>query len=206
LLATRGCERLSIREVAQAARVNPGMFHYHFRTREAYLRALLQQTYEEMFARLSFEVARSSEPRQNLRSALRVLARFLRDNRPFLARVFADALCGEPVTRAFIQANAPRHLGVLHALIVQGQRDGTLRRMQPVQAVALCAGVVALPILAGGAMAESGAMPARAASRLRTALLSDDALDERIDTILAALAAPVTTRLRSPKKKNGESP
>jgi len=46
LLPARGCSGLSIREVAEAANVNLGMFHYHFKTREAFLRTLLQSMYE----------------------------------------------------------------------------------------------------------------------------------------------------------------
>ena len=42
LFPSRGCPGLTVREVAEAAGVNLGMFHYHFKSREAFLRALLQ--------------------------------------------------------------------------------------------------------------------------------------------------------------------
>src|SRR5512141_2104228 len=84
LFPAAGCAGLSVREVAQRAGVNLGMFHYHFKTREAFLRALLQSVYEEMYAQLSFESATTDDPVQNLRSALRFLGRFLRANRAML--------------------------------------------------------------------------------------------------------------------------
>ena len=37
-----GAAGLSIRKVAERAGVNLGMFHYHFRTKEAFVRQLLQ--------------------------------------------------------------------------------------------------------------------------------------------------------------------
>src|SRR5438552_15674816 len=114
LFPQRGCANLSVREVAEAAEVNLGMFHYHFKSREAFLRALMQQAYEEMFSRLTLEVGRERDAVANLRAALRVLGRFGRDNRPFLARVFSDALSGEKCAREFLRDNMPRHLGVLH--------------------------------------------------------------------------------------------
>ena len=87
LLPQRGCAGLSVREVAEAAGVNLGMFHYHFKSREAFLRALLQTMYEEMFSQLTFQGSAGWGPRDNLRAALRFLGRFLRANRPILARV-----------------------------------------------------------------------------------------------------------------------
>ena len=194
LLARRGCAGLSIREVAEAAGVNLGMFHYHFRTRDAFLRALLQQTYEEMFARLTFEGARDWDAVDNLRAALRFLGRFLRDNRPLLARVLADALCGEPIALDFLRANMPRHLGVLQALIAAAQAAGSLRRMPLPQALGICAGCVAMPILAGGAIAEHAQRTT--ARMLRQVLLEDAAIDERIELALAALAAPAARAAR----------
>ena len=85
LFPDRGCAGMSIREVAEAAGVNLGMFHYHFKSREAFLRALMQQGYETMFATLSLELARPSDTVSTLRYALRAIARFVRDNRRFLA-------------------------------------------------------------------------------------------------------------------------
>ena len=191
LLALRGCAGLSVREVAEAAGVNLGMFHYHFKTREAFLRTLLQQTYEEMFGRLTLDARAHAELRDwravdGLRAALGFLGRFLRDNRPLVARVLADALCGEPIALDFLRANMPRHLTVLQALIAAAQHEGTVRPMALPQALGICAGCVAMPILAGGTIAEY--LPRAKARALRDAVLDDAAIDERIDAALAALA------------------
>jgi AcrR family transcriptional regulator len=49
LFPDAGCARLSVRAVAAAAGVNVGMFHYHFRSKDDFLRALLAQVYEDVF-------------------------------------------------------------------------------------------------------------------------------------------------------------
>ena len=207
LFATRGCAALSVREVADAAGVNLGMFHYHFKSREAFLRALLQSVYEEMYSQLVAvaadppEAAVHATPVDNLRRALRFMGRFVRANRPVLARVLADALCGEPIARDFLRENFPRHLGVMQALITQGQAAGELRAMPVAQAMGFCAGSLATPILFAGAIVEAGSLDKAGARMLEAALLSDAAIDQRIDLALAALAIPAAPKRRRALRK-----
>src|SRR6478735_9121600 len=127
LFPDRGCAALSVREVADAAGVNLGMFHYHFKSRDAFLRALMQQAYEEMFARLTLEVSVHRAASDSLRQAVRAIARCLRDN-------------------------LPRHFVVLQAIIAQGQAQGRIVDLPVPQVIGMCAGSVAMPILFGGAL------------------------------------------------------
>jgi AcrR family transcriptional regulator len=208
LFPERGCGAMSVREVAEAAGVNLGMFHYHFKTRDTFLRALMQRTYEEMFARLSLEVVHEAPPVANLRAALRAIARFVRDNRPFLARVLADALTGEQCARDFLRDNLPRHLGVLRSLIEAGQKEGSLAPLPVLQALGTCAGALAMPILFGGALIDSGTLGAPTVNMIDKTLLSDAALDQRIELVLAAIStgakAPAASKAAR-KKTRGKS-
>jgi AcrR family transcriptional regulator len=208
LFPKRGCAGLAVREVAEAAGVNLGMFHYHFKSRDAFLRALMQQAYEEMFSKLTLEVARDADPVANLRNAFRVLGRFMRGNRPFLARVFTDALSGEQCAREFLRDNMPRHVGVLQKLIGEGQKAGMIVAIPFPQVIGLCGGALTMPILLGGALLESGALSGPMAGVVEESFLSDAGIDQRIDLALRAVtqaaraAVPVVPRKR---KKRGQS-
>lgn len=209
LFAIRGCSGLAIREVAEAAGVNLGMFHYHFKSREAFLRALLQSVYEEMYAQLSAVAVAPLGPRatsiDHLRAALRFMGRFVRANRPVLARVLADALCGEQIAIDFVRENFPRHLGVLHGLVALAQEAGEIKPMPVPQVMGFCAGSLAMPILFGGAVIDSGAADKATARGIEAALLSDAAIDQRIELALSAIA---TAPPRKPvaRKQRKESP
>ena len=198
-----GAGGLTIRQVADAAGVNIGMFHYHFKTREAFLRAVLQEAYEEMFARLSLEVARPSDatPVEHLRAAIRMIARFLRDNRVFMARVLADALSGDEIARDFLAHNLPRHFAVLAGLIGEGQRTGALKPLPPSQLLGFCAGAVGMPILAAGMAVESGRLPRPVLRMLAETLLTDEAIDQRIELALGAIAAAPAARAKTIRKR-----
>lgn len=190
LLPVHGCSGLTVRQVADAAGVNIGMFHYHFGSRAAYLRAVMQGAYEEMFSQLTLSISGKANAGANLRAALRAVGRFLRANRALMGRILADALGGDEISRDFVRDNFPRHLRVILALVAAGQAAGELRKMAPMQAVAFCAGAIGAPVLIGGAFAESAALDPGARRQLEAGILSQKAIDERIDLAILALAAP----------------
>jgi AcrR family transcriptional regulator len=192
LLPEVGCAGLTIRQVAEAAGVNIGMFHYHFKTREAFLRAVMQSAYEEMFATFSMQFAhpRDATPTDLLRAGFRVLGRFVRENRRLIGRIIADAISGDTVAREFLRDNAPRHIKLLAALIAEGQQRGELRPMPVPQALAFCAGAFGSPVVLGGFIVDSGQLPKAASQMLSAALFTDAAIDQRIDLALSALALP----------------
>jgi hypothetical protein len=93
-----------------------------------------------------------------------------------------------------MRENAPRHLAVLQKYLAEGQRAGTIRPLAIPQLVGTCAGALAMPILVGGAIASGGAVPAPVAKMLEATLLSDAAIDQRIELALAAIATPPPAR------------
>jgi AcrR family transcriptional regulator len=194
LFPSRGCAGLTVREVAEAAGVNLGMFHYHFKTREAFLRALLQSVYEEMFSELLQRAqqipAADAGALDVLRAALRFMGRFVRANRAILARVVTDALCQDPIANDFLARNVPRHLAVILGLIEAAQKEGTLKPIAPPQVLGFCAGSLAMPILFGGAVVERSPRESARARMIESVLLSDAALDQRIELALAAVSQP----------------
>ena len=75
LYPATGIRGLSVRKVAERAGVNVAMFHYHFGSKEQFVRMLLAQMYDAMFEKLSL-VAGGGDPVASLRAALLVLGRF----------------------------------------------------------------------------------------------------------------------------------
>ena len=190
LYARLGGERLTVRMLTEHAGVNLGMFHYHFRTKDAFLRRLFDGMYEEMFAQLSGLAQQRGSVLQRLRSALFFLGCFVRDHRQLLVRVFADAAAGQPVAAEFLRANAPRHLTLLLDLMDQGERAGVLAPIPPFQRFIFVMGAVAAPVLVAPGMQAIGVAPALLGPALRSQIMSDDAIAQRIELALKSLAAP----------------
>jgi AcrR family transcriptional regulator len=196
LLPQTGVRGLSIRQVAEHAGVNLGMFHYHFKTKDAFISALLDSKYEAMFANLALKAKANHSPLENLRACVNVLAQFGRDNRVLFVRLVADAFAGEAAAVAFLRANVPRHIGVIAGLIVQAQHQGDLRQMPLPQAMAFLMGAVGAPILVGTSLMRAEFIPQPLASAFEDAVLSDAGISARVDMALAGMAgvAPPATK------------
>ena len=187
LLPETGAREFSIRKLTERAGVNLGMFHYHFKTRENFLSIVLQGMYEEMFTQLTFQAHAERPALENLRAAVNVLARFLRDNRHLLRRLIPDAMAGEPIARQFFRSNFPRHLGVMAQLVGEAPGAGVLRPLPLLQAMSFIGGAVAMPIMMATAAQAEELIPPLLAGDLDADVLSDCALAQRVDMALKGL-------------------
>lgn len=189
LLPQTGVRGLSIRQVTEKAGVNLGMFHYHFKTKDVFVRAILEQKYNDMFRSLEVKAKGQCSAVENLRAAVTVVAHWGRDNRVFFVRLLGDVFAGEKVALEFMHANMPRHIQVVIELLLQAQKEGALRKLPLPQALAFLMGGVAMPIIVGTAAINSGSLPSFIHDQLEQVVFTDAAIAERIDMALAGMAA-----------------
>jgi AcrR family transcriptional regulator len=188
LLPKLGCRGLSARRLAEHAEVNLGMFHYHFRSKENFIRTLLGRLYEQMFSALTMKIAEDGHPRDNLRKALLVLGQFAIAHRLLLLRIVGDAMAGEAVAEEFLRTNIPRHVGILISLIGAAQTSGEITAVPIAQVLAFLGGSIAAPILMGSALAERDALPPVLKGVVELQVLSEAALIQRIEFALKGLS------------------
>jgi AcrR family transcriptional regulator len=187
LYPERGSAGLSGRARTEHDGVHVGMFHYHFASKDAFLRELLQQYYEEMFGPLSERVHHAGAPLERLRQALLFLASFVRDHEAILGRVFADASGGHAVAAEFLRANAPRHLRLLIALMNEAEASGALAPLPRLQRFVFTMGAVALPLVVVPHIARLQIAPTLIGRQLKRQVTSDEAIAQRVELALVAL-------------------
>lgn len=188
LLPEMGCAGLSVRKLAEHAGVNLGMFHYHFKNKDNFIRAVLQRMYEGMFADLELRTHAGDNPIASLRAAVTVLAHFARTHRKLLLMLASEAMRGEQLPLQFLRQNLPRHVAVLARLVGEGQADGSIVPIPIPMLLPFMAGGIMGPLLAGGAVERNGVLPAELAALADMALLSEQALGQRIELVLRAIS------------------
>lgn len=188
LLPETGCRGFSIRQLTDRAGVNLGMFHYHFKTREQFLSQVLHDVYQEMFATLSFQAHADRPPLENLRAALTVLGCFARDNRQLMRRLMADAMSDDATALDFFRRHFPLHLAVLAELVAAGQKAGQLQKLPRLQAITFLAGAVAMPNILAAMFTAQGGLPQEALDHLTQDVLSNAAIEQRVEMALRGLS------------------
>jgi AcrR family transcriptional regulator len=187
LFARYGCNGLTVRLVAEHAGVNPSLFHYHFGSKEQFLRTVLQSLYEEMFEQLSGTAQLPGPPLLRLRAVLLSIGGFLRTHGPEVGRIWTDAGQGEPVAVEFVRNNAPRHLRLLTTLLEEADRAGELMPLPALQRMVFLIGAVAAPVLVAERLQSMAVGSALPTERVESDVLSDAAIAARADMAIAAL-------------------
>ncbi|SHH61464.1 TetR/AcrR family transcriptional regulator [Massilia sp. CF038] len=188
LLPETGCAGLSVRKLTEHAGVNLGMFHYHFKSKDNFIRAVLQRLYEAMFTDLQVQADSGADAVSALQAAFTVLGAFARANRKLLFMLVSEALRGEALPLQFLRENLPRHLAIIVRLVQRGQAEGRIVPVPVPQLLPFLAGGIVGPILAGGAIERQGTLAPELAGLAQLALLSEQALAQRIELALRAIA------------------
>ncbi|MCM2276718.1 MAG: TetR/AcrR family transcriptional regulator [Oligoflexia bacterium] len=179
------CSELNLRAIAERAGVNLGMFHYHFKTKDEFLRVVLQDLYEEMFGELKLKLDPKRPPLENLRQALLTLGRFAVSNRVFLLPLLKDLVQGERVVLEFARANVPRHLGILTDLVTAAKKKKQLRSLPPFQLIVSLMSGVAFPAILGAGLEKR---QPELKPLLEQTLFSEEALQTRVESTLKGLS------------------
>ena len=183
-----GCAGLSVRAVAAHAGTSPGMFHYHFESKDAFLTAVLQRFYDDMFERLeAASGAPADDPLHRLRHALLALAGVARDHAPLWRRALADAESGQAVAADFLRRNMPRHVGLLLGLLADAERAGRIAPRPPLLRLTFLLGAVVAPVLVASTLRDRSLLPPVAGPAVGPQVLSDEAIAQRADMALRAL-------------------
>lgn len=190
MLPETGFSGLSVREVARRAGVNVGMLHYHFKSKKAFERRVLEEAYEDFFENFRGAAEGPGTPRERLRRLLVANARFARDNRVFFTLMLRELLNAHPDMRGFAKENFPRHAAVMMRLLEECRRAKVVRPL-PVPVLAMFAmGAVAIPNVFVTGLERNGYREffGRPTDEFAAMLLSDELIEERADMVMAALA------------------
>ena len=124
LAQEKGCGAVSVREACRRAKVNLGLFHYHFKSREAFLDRILDEGYKDFFERLSGSAEGGGTPPERLRRALLSIARFARERRRLCIGMLRDGMNGQSQVAAFAARAFPHHMPLVLSIYEEGVRRG----------------------------------------------------------------------------------
>lgn len=190
VLQEQGFSGLSLRAVAAKAKVNLGMFAYHFKGKEDFVTQVAQGIYDDFFKDFSMQVEGEADPLVALRKGLIRLAFFMRDHQVLARSLAKDLMNGNAEAKHFAMANGPRHGRVLAGLVERCMREKRLAKHPKGTAMILFMSSLVFPvIMVEGAKAMVPRMPFKITEKMvEHVLLSDESIRRRVDLLLKALS------------------
>jgi len=187
IVLKRGVQDLTVREVASAAGANLGSFVYHFGTRDAFIRTLIEEWYAPLLSRVSVVADSGGLPLDRLRRAILQLVDFGAEQDAFMGRLLMAAAGGEKAALEFARSLAGRHPRLLVALIAQAQADGALVAEDPLQVLCFLMASVGLPRLLSSAWQGPPLFDRPVAAALSQVARDRDRIVQRLDWAIRGL-------------------
>jgi AcrR family transcriptional regulator len=131
-MAEKGYPRVTVREVAERAGVQAGLVNYHFGGKTGLLRSAVGSISEEMLERVRQAVAIEGSTEERIRALIHGIVGAI-TAAPYGPRLmveqilFADA----DVVEEFVERFARPNLSAILELLEEGQRDGSIREVDP---------------------------------------------------------------------------
>ena len=184
LAVKRGLRGLTVREIAAAADANLGSFVYHFGTRDAFVKELIEVWYAPLFARVKTEVNTEGPPMMRLRRAILQLVDFGMEHDEFMGRLLVAAADTDKPACDFVRSLARRHPRMLLQLVKTAQAEGSLIDEDPMQVMCFLMASVALPRLVASAWAGPPLFGKELSSALSRIARDRDRVVQRLDWAL----------------------
>lgn len=143
----QGLTAVTIRGVSKTANINLGSFVYHFGTREAFLREIVENWYAPLFETLQIQQTKTDSPIENLRNMMLQVTEFVCENRIFISQLLMDSLLNESVVRAQVQTIFPRHIQLVLSMIKKAQIARQICQANPMHIFVFLGHAVGLPII-----------------------------------------------------------
>ncbi|MDQ7773427.1 MAG: TetR/AcrR family transcriptional regulator [Elusimicrobiales bacterium] len=189
LLREKGVTGFGVREACRRAGVNTGMFHYHFGSREEFLRAVMKEMYADFMVDFRAGVSAGGSPRDKLKNALVQVGRFARSMRRAAPMVLADLAHGNKEAFSFMKSNFTEHIGEIAALAAEARPRSALKAHSVPYMVGAMVPVMIFPVIIGGIMERNGVKELRGEklSGLMEEFISDSGIEERAEIALRGI-------------------
>jgi AcrR family transcriptional regulator len=197
LLSETGISGLTVRQIVKRAKVNLGLFHYHFKSKDAFARRVLQAGYESFFSEFAAKVQQPGPPIKQLEQALLTYATFMRDNRMMVVALLKDSLEGFGPSAEFLGEKTTAHREIFIKLIKESQEDGSLQKSPVDRQFYFLMGATSMILLTATMMDKSLKPVAKAeegSTERCSELYEDEALAERVRWAIKALSTDPAPR------------
>jgi AcrR family transcriptional regulator len=190
IICEKGLSELSVREVARNANVNLGMFHYYFKSKDEFVRILLESAYDDFFSKFSMEALKGKTDLEKLENSLFTMGAFVRDNRKLLLGLLSDLMMGRSEIIKFAKQYFVKHLRVLIDILDRCKKRKLIQDVSVYTLLPFCVAPVVTPSIVVSSLERS--VKSRTAKlflehNIKKSVITDSALKQRIRFVLRGI-------------------
>jgi TetR/AcrR family transcriptional regulator len=143
VFASRGIDGTSVREVADAAKVNNAMIYYYFKDKEDLYRSVLSDSFSPLSAIWDDKIFKGAAPvKEKIRKYVEGYIRFQQVNED-LRRIMAMEFAGSGGNITWIcEKHFSDNYGKLAKILKEGMKTGELKKVDPSLAIASLFGII----------------------------------------------------------------
>ena len=131
LMEERGLPRVTVREVAERAGLQPALVNYYFGGKQALLQAVVDRVAGRLLARAADRVDSDAPPREQLRSMLRAMVADLSEESYAPRLITEQVLFGrDEVVDDFVNRFASRQFTLLDGVLRTARESGDFRELE----------------------------------------------------------------------------
>jgi AcrR family transcriptional regulator len=132
LMAEKGYPRVTLREVANRAGVQPALVNYYFGGKDGLLRSVVASVAEQMLARIQRAVSGGGSPTDRIRELIHGTVEAI-TAAPYAPRLLVEQVlfADSSVIEEFVENFARPNLAAILALLDDGRKSGSFREVDP---------------------------------------------------------------------------
>jgi AcrR family transcriptional regulator len=206
LLPETGVSGMSLKRIAEECGVNPGMFHYHFKTKSAFVRKVLESVNDEIQKEIEAGALQGDTSLERLRSAILAAGQRLLREKKILVSMIRDFLNGDEEVSRFIVHVHRQRLATIGPLIEQCRKDGYLEPIPLPQILSFIMCSVGFPAFIMEALDRSTAKKFKIPQNIKNEIASEEAIRQRVDLAIKAISKTDAAHRPPSNRKGALSP
>lgn len=180
LAKEKGLTGFTVRELCSKAKVNSGLFHYYFTTRDVFNRAVLKELYGTLLKDLEISIPPNLPPKDKLIALRASISDFIKNNSSLLSSIVIDIFSGNKEIFSFLKENFTYHIKLALSIIEECKKAGVVEDADPVNILFSFFLPVVIPNITASTLAKVlDKKTAEELKPLREKIMSDSSIDER---------------------------